>query len=46
MDKIFVSRCTPILCQEAISIANDLRIEVSGQLWPIISQTTYFQVTA
>ena len=46
MHDIFMSSCTPVLGEETIPTSNDLGIKISGQLWPIVSQTADPKITA
>lgn len=45
MHKVLVLRGTPILGDETISTSNNLGIEICGEFWPVIGQTTNAKVT-
>jgi hypothetical protein len=44
MDDVLVLGCTPVLCEEAIAAADNLSVEISGEFWPIIRQTSYSKI--
>lgn len=46
VNHVFLFGRTPIPGQEAVSTANDLRVEISGQLGPVICQPSDTQIAA
>lgn len=46
MNHIFLFRRAPIPGQEAIPATDDLRVEIGGQLWPVVREPSDAQVPA
>jgi hypothetical protein len=46
VDHVLLLVGTPVLCQKPIFTTNDFRIEIRGELWPVICQTSYAEITA
>ena len=45
MHDIFMPSCTPALSQETVTTTDDLGIEISSQLRPIVGQTADPKIT-
>ena len=46
MNHVFLFRGTPIARQEAVAAPNNFGIEIGCELWPVLCQAAYPQVTA
>src|SRR5882762_11076876 len=46
VDHIFLLVGTPVLCQKSILATNNFCIEIRGELWPVVCQTSYAEITA
>jgi len=46
VDHILLLVGTPVLCQKPILVTDDFCIEIRGELWPVVGQTPYAEITA
>jgi hypothetical protein len=46
VDHILLLVGTPVLCQKTILVTDDFCIEIRGELWPVVGQTPYAEITA
>jgi hypothetical protein len=46
VDHVLLLVGTPILGQKSILAADDFCIKICGELWPIVCQTPYAEITA